>query len=331
MSALMVPKGRICPHTHCRDEEQKDKATVSRTLNLAKRQGVGMIFDMPNPARPVTSHLRVHERLALVPKGQESHYRLYVGLTARKEQIFEACWCDNHIPAVVGLKLFAGTSVGPLAVVELEAQRQVYQTLADIHYTGVVAVHCEKEELLRSDLWKPNNPISHTWARPPEAEVESVRDQIRLAKETGFRGHLHICHVSVPESVELVNQARQAGMRISCGVTPHHLLWDENRYSESEGLDYKMNPPLRSSAAVFVLRHQLQDGQIDWIETDHAPHTAKEKRPPLCLSGYPSLRIYRECISELLMNRLGMTEPQICALTRGNIIAIFGDKLGIVA
>ncbi len=322
---MVLPWRAIDLHVHCRDEEQSDKATIASVITLAHSQGVEIIGDMPNTERPVTNRERIYERLFLVPKNQKKYYRLYAGLTGSEEQVEEAVWCYNCIFQVVGFKMFAGRSVGDLSVIDTEDQRMIYRTLAEQKFLGVLAVHCEKEAFLKPELWDPSNPISHTWARPMEAEVKSVRDQIRLAIEEGYDGHLHICHVSCPESVALINEARVVGLRISCGATPHHLMWDENMMNGPDGLIYKMNPPLRSELAVLQLRKQLLAGMIDMIETDHAPHTALEKQPPECLSGYPSLELYREFVTEFLPS-LGLSVEKIKALTRDNILKVFSDK-----
>lgn len=323
---MKMTRGAICPHAHCRDEEEKGKATIAEVLHLAHLQGVEMVFDMPNTKRPVINRYRVWERLVLVPVEKEQCYRLYVGLTGDEPQILEALWCYNNITEVIGLKMYAGRSVGDLSVINEEAQRGVYRILAEQGFQGVLALHCEKEALMRPELWDPTNPISHCWARPEEAEIESVRDQIRFALEAGYQGRLHICHVSSPMSVCLIEEARTRGLGISCGVTPHHLMWDVSKMTGADGLIYKMNPPLRNSVAVARLRQQLLEGLIDCIETDHAPHTADEKAPPLCLSGYPSLSLYRQFVTTFLPG-LGLAEDAIRALTRDNILRIFGGKI----
>lgn len=316
----------IDPHVHCRDEEQSYKTTVPEVLDLAHEQGVGMIFDMPNPQRPVTNQERIWERLALVPKAKKADCRLLVGLTGDKLQVLEALWCYDNIPEVVGLKMFVGRSVGDLSVSTMSAQRIVWRILSKWRFKGVVDLHCEKESLLYPELWDPSHPMTHTLARPERAEVESVQDQIDFALEVGYKGRIHICHVSCPQTVMSVYWAKKRGLRISCGVTPHHIMWDESRMTGADGLKYKMNPPLRRMKSVLGLRAQLCAGMIDLIETDHAVHTADEKAAPQCLSGYPSLTLYRYTVTELLPS-LGLTVSAIKALTYNNVIEIFGDKL----
>ncbi|MFA7253386.1 MAG: dihydroorotase family protein [Patescibacteria group bacterium] len=324
----VLPWWAIDMHVHCRDEEQWRKTTIKEVLRLSRMHGIGMIIDMPNTARPVLDRDRVRERLALVPKKEKDHYRLYVGLTDDERQIAEALWCYDNIPEVLGLKMFADESVGSLSITEKDAQRKVYRILAKQNYFGAVLVHCEKKSLRKPWLWDPSNPISHTWARPEESEVESVRDQIQLAMEEDFRGRIHICHVSCPQSVELVRDARSMELLISCGVTPHHWLWYDDIMNSQDGLIYKMNPPLRRRELVLKLRDQVATGLVAVIETDHAKHTPEEKNCPECLSGYPSMELYGQFVREILPAS-GLTPGAIRFMTRDNILRIFSDKLGL--
>ena len=315
------------PHVHCRDEEESYKTTISETLQLAREQGISVVCDMPNTANPVINRIRVHERLALVPDRDrdEGRYRLYVGLTDDPEQIAEAVWCYKHLPEVIGLKLYMCHSIGGLAVSDVVAQTKVFKVLTEIGFSGVVACHCEREDRMNPGLWSPQNPISHCRARPPEAEIESIRDILRITRETGFSGHVHVCHVSEPHSVELVQRAKGNGRRISCGVTPHHLMLDMSDMVRSGGLRLKVNPPLRSAESVRILRQQLEQGMIDVIETDHAPHGPREKCLDLCLSGIQSLDGYLRFVTDCLP-ALGLSPRQIKGLTADNVLTIF-EKL----
>jgi len=169
-------------------------------------------------------------------------------------------------------------------------------------------------------LWKASNPASHSRARPPRAEIESVRDQIRFATEYNFPGNLHIAHVSVPESVELVKSAKQEGeIKISCGVTPHHLILNTKMQSElkpRKGLLYKVNPPLRSKSYCKKLMEYLRNGDIDWIETDHAPHRFAEKVRDPFISGLPGLHFVPHFLRYL--KKIGVSDSQIFDLTFEN-------------
>jgi len=261
----------IDPHVHCRDGKQSYKETIKHVFEIADAQGVKKIFDMPNTDPPITTEEHIIERLKLVPEKRMNDYFVWVGVTAGEDQLREAVKCWENYKNVIGLKMFAGKSVGDLTVAEKEDQKKVYKILAGLGYKGVIAVHCEKENLLKGELWDPKNPITHSKSRPKRAEIKSVKDQIELVKKAGFPGTLHICHISCPESVGLVERARHE-ISVTCGATPHHVLWDQKMQKRPDGLLYKMNPPLRDKKSVEKLREYLVKGKIDWVETDHAPH-----------------------------------------------------------
>jgi dihydroorotase len=100
-----------------------------------------------------------------------------------------------------------------------------------------------------------------------------VERNIRLSEETGCR--LHICHISTKESVQLIRDAKASGIKVTTETAPHYLLLNEGMLQE-DGC-WKMNPPIRSVADQMALLAGVQDGTIDVIATDHAPHTREEK------------------------------------------------------
>lgn len=315
----------IDPHVHCRDEKEAYKGTIFQVSLRARIQRIEAIFDMPNTEPPIISKRRVEERLKLAEeKGCCVKYYLYVGLTSDKEQIKEAVEIAETNPQVVGLKLYAAKSVGSLGVTTQEQQKELYRTLAELGYRGVLAVHCEKESKFKPELWNPQKPWTHGLARPPEAEIESLRDQIKFAQEAGFKGILYVCHVSCPESVDLI-WAAKSRLRMACGVTPHHLLFTEEEMKTEMGLAFKVNPPLRDARSVTMLREYLKQGKIDWFETDHAPHIKEEKLNPPYLSGIATLLFYKTSLTWL--NQLGISWQEIEKLTYWNIKRVFGEKL----
>ncbi|MFA5050788.1 MAG: dihydroorotase [Patescibacteria group bacterium] len=311
----------IDPHVHCRDGKQAYKETIEHVFKIAGEQGVNKIFDMPNTNPPILFEKDIKARLKLVPKNRKNDYYLYIGLTANQKQLKEAVRCYNKYREVIGFKLYAGKSTGNLAIIKEKEQKEIYKILSDFNYKGVLAVHCEKESFLKPKLWNPLKPITHFYARPKQAEIESIKDQIKFVKETDFKGILHICHVSCPESVELVNQARKE-IKITCGVTPHHILWSNEILKKPDGLLYTTNPPLRNKEDVKKLIKCLKDGKIDWIETDHAPHVIGEKLFLPYLSGYPSLYLYKNFVEKFLPS-IGLSRKQIKKMTFENICKTF--------
>lgn len=311
---------RIDPHVHFRDGEQSYKETIVHGLSVAREQGVDVVFDMPNTSKPILTKEDVEKRLSLVPKSERERYFLYIGATSNEKQLKDAVDLVVNVKEVIGVKMFAGKSTGDLAIIDEEKQRKVYSVLSKKKYKGVLAVHCEKEKYM-NDCFNPQKPYSHAISRPNIAEIESIKDQIRFAKESNFQGTLHICHVSCKESVDLIDKARKE-IKITCGVTPHHLHWDDSKLKGDHGLLYKMNPPLRSKEDVKALQRYLKEGKIDWIETDHAPHAIGEKLHSGYPSGYPSLYLYKKCVENFLPS-LGLSEKQIEDITFNNIIKAF--------
>lgn len=319
-------------HVHLRDEGWNHKETIEHGLRVAEDSGLDAVFDMPNNEPVTTTREQVLERLKLAREANsEVFYGLYVGLTSNTKQIREAVkiWREffpkpGDKSGVIGLKMFAGKSVGDLSVVEFEKQFVVYQTLARAGYNGVLAVHCEKESEMRPDLWIPGEPITHGRARPEYSETASVCDQINFVKSTGFRGHLHIAHVSTSRTLPVIDYARKSGIDISCGVTPHHLLLPEDIMHGKDGILYKVNPPLRDGETVRELFNCVLDGKIDVFESDHAPHTEAEKREKY-MSGIPNLASWPDVIG--ILKRLGVHEGLINRMAFDRVNEIFGLKI----
>jgi dihydroorotase len=109
---------------------------------------------------------------------------------------------------------------------------------------------------------------------PAEAEVDVVRRDLDLVRETGAGYHCQ--HVSAVGTIELIRHAKAEGLVVTAEVTPHHLSFDEAALSDLD-TDFKMYPPLRSGDDRWALREALNDGTIDVVATDHAPHAPEEK------------------------------------------------------
>jgi len=243
-------------HVHCRDEEQSEKETIAHVLKVAENAGVDAIFDIVNTNNPVLTKQRVEERIEIADSCNSSvFYGLYVGLTSNAKQIEEAVKIHaDYFPRVVGFKLFAGKSVGNLAVTEKKDQDTVWKELAEHGYEGVTLVHCEKESSLRPNLFDYQNPITHCLARPAIAELESIHDQVELAWKNQYRGKLIIAHVSTSESIKYIETVKKnlglgyneiSGLRIFCEASPGHLFLYDELMNRPKGLLLKVNPALR--------------------------------------------------------------------------------------
>jgi len=141
-----------------------------------------------------------------------------------------------------------------------------------------VADHCEDPSLAASGVMHEGVVSTRLGLRgiPAAAEAIMVARDLMLAELTG--GHIHLCHISTRQSVELIRRAKERGVRVSAEVTPHHLTLTHEACL-GYNTNAKMNPPLREAADVEALRQALKEGVLDVIATDHAPHhyDAKER------------------------------------------------------
>ena len=319
----------IDPHVHLRDWNESYKETILHGLETAWECGIDVLFDMPNTSPALTGRESVLRRIEdgrkateeLYRRGKKVVYHIYLGLTSDENQIKEMVDLYNELfPSVIGLKLFASHSTGNMGIIGEEDQKKVWSTLSSLDYRGVVAVHSEKTSYFTS-------APSHYASRPRESEIESVRDQIRFATDSSFKGTLHIAHISTSGALSLVKDAKEKGeIRITTGATAHHALLN---YS-SENQILRMNPPLRSEEDRLSIFNGLLTGDIDWIESDHAPHTLQDKMEGKC--GIPGFEGTLLLIEEL--RRKGIKEERLSALLSSNISSAFGieeSKMGVPA
>ena len=160
------------------------KLPSDQSTDIARSQDVTVICDMPNTSRPIITKELVKERLKTASQeGCLDGYYLYVGVTDDARQVKEAVEIVESEDRVVGMKMYAGRSVGPISVITEEAQKRTYQILADLNYRGVLVVHCEKESLFKMNLWNPAKAGTWNLARPIEACVGSIDDQMTFSPD----------------------------------------------------------------------------------------------------------------------------------------------------
>src|SRR5699024_1587438 len=143
------------------------------------------------------------------------------------------------------------------------------------HNKAIVA-HCEDNSIVYGGVVH-DGEISERLGLPGLpglSEAIQIARDVLLAEKANC--HYHVCHVSTKESVRVIRDAKRAGIRVTAEVTPHHLLLNEDDIKEAD-THFKMNPPLRGFNDQQALIKGLLDGTIDFIATDHAPHSAKDK------------------------------------------------------
>ncbi|MBQ3331448.1 MAG: dihydroorotase [Ruminococcus sp.] len=148
----------------------------------------------------------------------------------------------------------------------------------------LIVAHCEDNSLLHGGYIHDGKYAAEHGHRGicSESEWRPIKRDIELCRQTGC-GY-HVCHISTKESVELIRRAKAEGVDITCETAPHYLVMDDSDLREDGR--FKMNPPLRDKADREALIQGVQDGTIDMISTDHAPHSAEEKSRGLEKSAF---------------------------------------------
>lgn len=301
-------KQRIDPHAHPRPD-------IYSVARLAKDQQISTVLFMPRDNKEILKERDLAEKLAYLQKRKPAvKCFFYARLTSNSHQIEEAVRLAKNYPEVAGLKLYLPEN----------ENKTIYRILAQENYTGVLAVHAEKASLFKPELFDPRKPWTHNLAQPPEAEIASIKDQILFAEEVNFRGTLYICHISLPESAQLIWQAKKH-LNIYSEVTPHHLLLSDLQMHSESGLLLKVNPPLRSCEAVRGLLASVKRERVDCLGTDYAYHPLGRKIFPPYNSGIAFYPFYGIVLKYLKSQ--GVTDSTIENMTYWNIKNIFGEKL----
>ena len=161
--------------------------------------------------------------------------------------------------------------------VGIQEAGMMYEAMQDAAKIGMAIVaHCEDNTLIYGGAMHEGirNKELGLPGIPSVAESVHIARDVLLAEAAG--AHYHVCHVSTKESVRVIRDAKRAGVHVTAEVTPHHLLLTEHDIPEDDAV-WKMNPPLRGNEDLAALREGLLDGTLDFIATDHAPHSAEEK------------------------------------------------------
>ncbi|WP_165995305.1 dihydroorotase [Bacillus sp. Cs-700] len=264
---LLVP-GLVDLHVHLREPGGEHKETIETGTKAAAKGGFTTIAAMPN-TRPVPDNEDTMEKLMNRIKETASVRVLPYGAITTRQLGQEL----TNFKALKTHGAFALTDDGvgvQNAGMMLEAMKR-----AAASNLSIVA-HCEENTLINGGSVHEGNFSKEKGLNgiPSVCEAVHIARDVLLAEAAGV--HYHVCHISTKESVRVVRDAKRAGINVTAEVTPHHLLLSED---DIPGLDtnYKMNPPLRSKEDREALLEGLLDGTIDFIATDHAPHSQDEK------------------------------------------------------
>ncbi|MFL6649542.1 MAG: dihydroorotase [Sulfurifustaceae bacterium] len=267
-AGLLLLPGVIDPQVHFREPGKEYKEDLASGSHAAAKGGVTSFLEMPNTDPPTTSQAALDDKLARAAQKCVVNYGFFIGATPNNLDVV------NRAHPACGIKVFMGSSTGSLLVDRDEDLERLFA-----NGTRLIAVHAEDEARIRARAAQlaGSDPAVHSEIRDNECARLATAKALALSKK--YRRRLHILHLSTREEVELLRHDKPSW--VTAEVIPNHLLLNTADYA-ALGTLVQMNPPIRTPADNDALWRGLHDGVIDFIATDHAPHTLDEKR-----AGYP--------------------------------------------
>ena len=313
-----IMPGIIDPHTHIRDMGQADKEDWLSASKAAMKGGVTMLFDMPN-TKPPTVDLNTLNQKRKAAKKSLVKYRFNVAATSvNYDKVVEIL--QSKPDDVAALKMFFAGSNSNEFVNDLEVIKRYFEL--SLKFDIPVIIHTEWQDCVAKYSADFSNPtiFDHNLMRHRECAVKGTEIALKLAGEIGNK--IVNAHTSVAEELDLIRQYKKK-VNVFCEVTPHHLLINED-ILEKVGNFGKVNPPLRTSKDNEALWEGINDGTVDFIGTDHAPHKISEKllafdKAP---SGFPGLETnLRLMLNEV--NKGNLSLKRLIELTSTNVARVF--------
>lgn len=267
-SDKLVTPGLVDVHVHYRDPGQTQKETIKTGSKAAAHGGFTTVGAMPNLTPTPDTPERVAHMVARNREEGVVHIEQFATITTGRQ--------GDQLVDFAGVK-----KAGAFAVSNdgsgVQTAGTMYQAMKGAAQAGLpLAAHVEDNSLLFGGVMTESDRSRKLGlpGAPSVSESSQVARDLVLAKATGV--HYHICHVSTKESIAMVRFAKQQGVNVTCEAAPHHLLLTVDNI-DGHDTNYKMNPPLRTEADRQALVQGLQDGTVDMIATDHAPHTVSDK------------------------------------------------------
>lgn len=253
-------------HVHFREPGFSYKETIRTGSLAAARGGYTDVCTMPNLNPVPDSVENIKKQIEIIEKDAAVRVHPYAAITVgeKGEMLTDMAALAPYCIA------FSDDGKG------VQSEDMMRSAMLKAKVLGkIIAAHCEDNSLLCGGyIHKGEYARLHGHKGIcAESEWKPIERDLRLAKETGCK--YHVCHISCKESVELIRNAKANGVDVTCETAPHYLIFNDMDLKESGS--FKMNPPIRSEEDRQALIQGLQDGTIDMIATDHAPHSSEEK------------------------------------------------------
>jgi dihydroorotase len=256
-------------HVHAREPGQETKENIATCAEAAINGGVTGFIMMPNTL-PAIDNAGVVRSVLESARGTRIGPGIFTSGAITKGRKGE------ELAGIAGMKNAGAVMLTDdgFPVDNPQVLRRAMEYARDFDIP--LASHCEVKELSGKGSMHEGS-VSYSLGLqgiPAISEEICIARDIRLAEFTGV--HLNIQHVTTARGMETINRARDRGIRVTCEIAPHHLMFSHEDVGNYD-THYKMNPPLRTQEDNAALLQGLIDGWFDVIATDHAPHTPFEK------------------------------------------------------
>ena len=275
ISTYTIIPGFCDVHVHFREPGFSYKETIATGSKAAAHGGYTAVCTMPN-LKPVSDTLEnLGEQIRIIEDDACIHVYPYAAITLEQkgqEMADLEAMADKCIA-------FSDDGHG------VQSEEMMRSAMLKAKSLGkLIVAHCEDNSLLHGGYIHDGKYAAEHGHRGicSESEWGQIARDLKLAKETGCA--YHVCHISTKESVDIIRKAKADGVDVTCETAPHYLLLDDSLLQEDG--KWKMNPPLRDKADREALIEGIKDGTIDYIATDHAPHSAEEKSKGLEKSAF---------------------------------------------
>jgi dihydroorotase len=310
---LTVLPGVIDTQVHFREPGNEHKEDLQSGSLAAVMGGVTALFEMPNTKPPTTTAEAIADKVARGRNRMHCDFAFYVGGTHENaSQLPEL----EKQEGVCGVKVFMGSSTGNLLVADDDGVADILK-----HITRRAAFHSEDEFRLRErrPLALTGKVETHAVWRDEEVAISSTRRLVKLARAANK--HIHVLHISTEEEMQILAANRDI---VSVEVLPQHLTLAAPECYETLGTFAQMNPPIRGKRHRAALWKALEQGIVDLIGSDHAPHTREEKADayPHSPAGMPGV----QTLLPLMLNHMNdgkLSLQKLVQLTSLNAKTLF--------
>lgn len=320
--------GAIDDQVHFREPGLTHKGEIYTEARAAVAGGVTSYMEMPNTSPSATTVELLEQKYSRASEVSLANYSFFMGTT--NDNLNELLKLDPK--QVCGVKIFMGSSTGNMVIDNAESLENIFAQVKML-----IATHCEDDPMIKRNLaayvekYGEDIPVeAHPLIRSAEACYASSTYAVSLAKKHGSR--LHILHISTAKELELFDGEKPLKeKKITAEACVHHLWFTDADY-KTKGNFIKWNPAVKTANDRMNIREALNNGKIDVIATDHAPHTLEEKSQKYAKAPSGGPLVQHSMVAMLELVREGvLTIERMVQLMSHNVAELFQvEKRGFI-